>query len=506
MKRSWLVALGLVVLAGLPAAALAGAETVGRVAFANSGEPAAQAPFLRGLALLHNFEYERAAAAFREAEAADPSFAMAYWGEAMTHNHPVWMEQDLTAARAALARLGPTPEARAAKAATQRERDYLGAVEILFGEGAKFERDLRYADAMARIHAAYPGDVDAAAFDALALLGSAHAGRDFAIYMKSAAILEEAFPAHPDHPGVLHYLIHSYDDPIHAPLGLRAARRYGKIAPDAGHALHMTSHIFVALGMWDDVVAANRQAIGVVNAQRAAAGKAPSWCGHYPAWLVYGYLQKKMGAAARELAGKCLAQAPSDPRTAAESGADPDNTWTDSWLFMRAMIVADGGRPPVADGLGPDRWSTWSQLSDAYARLLAAAAESDRASLGDAAADLARITPLLLDELDKAGAHDPSARAMVEAMRLQGKALVELGGGNASGALATLEAAASVEEGAPLEFGPPAVAKPSRELLGDVLSKLGRRAEAAAAYRAALARMPGRRLSVEGLALAEAAR
>lgn len=506
MKRIWLVALGLFVLVGIPAAAMAGPETVGKVAFANSGKPAAQAPFLRGLALLHNFEYERAAAAFREAEAADPSFAMAYWGEAMTYNHPVWMEQDLAAARVVLARLGPTPEARAAEAATQRERDYLAAVEILYGEGTKIERDLRYAEAMARIHTAYPGDVDAAAFDALALLGSAHAGRDFAIYMKSAAILEEIFPANPDHPGVLHYLIHSYDDPIHAPLGLRAARRYGKIAPDAGHALHMTSHIFVALGMWDDVLAANRQAIGVVNAQRAAAGEAPSWCGHYPAWLVYGYLQKRMGVAAQELAGKCLAQAPSDRRTAAQSGADPDSTWTDSWLFMRAMIVADGGRLPAADGLDPARWSPWSQLSDAYARLLAAAAANDRASLGEAAADLARIAPPLLAELDKADAPEPSARAMVEAMRLQGKALVELGGGNLSGAVATLEAAASVEEAAPFEFGPPAVAKPSRELLGDVLSKLGRKAEATTSYRAALARMPGRRLSVEGLARAEAAR
>ena len=171
---------------------------------------------------------------------------MAFWGEAMTYTHPVWIQQDLAAARAVLARLGATPEARLAKAKTERERDYLRAVEILYGDGTKEERDFRYADAMAALHQRYPDDVDATAFYALSLLGTAHEGRDFAIYMRSAALLEEVFPTHQHHPGVLHYLIHSYDDPVHAPLGMRAARLYGSVAPNAGHALHMTSHIFVA--------------------------------------------------------------------------------------------------------------------------------------------------------------------------------------------------------------------------------------------------------------------
>src|SRR5262249_13806462 len=153
---------------------------VGEVAFANSGSPAAQEPFLRGLALLHNFEYESAAEQFQHAESLDPGFAMAFWGEAMTYNHPVWMQQDAAAARAALGRLAPTPEARRAKAKTTRERDYLDAVETLYGEGAKEARDFRYADAMAALHQKYPDDVDATALYALALLGTAHAGRDFA--------------------------------------------------------------------------------------------------------------------------------------------------------------------------------------------------------------------------------------------------------------------------------------------------------------------------------------
>src|SRR5206468_11198059 len=130
-------------------------------------------------------------------------------------------------------------------------------------------------------------------------------GRDFATYMRAAALLEDVFPSNQHHPGVLHYLIHSYDDPIHAPLGMRAARLYGAVAPDAGHALHMTSHIFIALGMWDEVIDANRRAIDVVNRQRAADSKPATPCGHYDMWLHYGYLQPKRLDDARKSLDAC---------------------------------------------------------------------------------------------------------------------------------------------------------------------------------------------------------
>src|SRR6266550_3674548 len=146
------------------AAAAFGQSDVGEVAFANTGSAAAQPAFRRGLALLHDFEYPTAAESFVEAEKIDPNFAMAYWGEAMTQTHPVWYQQDLQAARAALKKLGETPAARAAKAKTPRERDYLHAVEVLYGDGSKDERDDRYADAMAELHRKYPDDVDATAF------------------------------------------------------------------------------------------------------------------------------------------------------------------------------------------------------------------------------------------------------------------------------------------------------------------------------------------------------
>ncbi len=241
------------------------ASDLGRIDFPTSGSPEAQKHFLRGVLLLHSFEYEDAAEEFREAQKLDPGFAMAYWGEAQTANHPIWVERDAESARKVLNRLAPTPEAREARAPTSREKGYLDAVEILFAEGKKPERDRAYAEAMLRLHERYPDDLEAASFYALALLGTCQGQRDTATYMKAAAVAEEVFAKNPMHPGAVHYLIHSYDDPVHAPLGMRAARAYSKIAPAAGHAQHMCSHIFVAMGMWDDVVRSNETAVAVVN-------------------------------------------------------------------------------------------------------------------------------------------------------------------------------------------------------------------------------------------------
>src|SRR5262245_66451407 len=144
----------------------------------------------------------------------------------------------------------------------------------------KNSRNISNLDTMRNFHDTYRNDVDATAFYALALLGSAHQGRDNDIYMRAAAALEEAFAAHPDHPGLAHYLIHSYDDPAHASRGLPAARRYFAIAPAAPHALHMTSHIYLAAGMWADVVAAHERAMSVAPGRAGAAGRKGPCCGH----------------------------------------------------------------------------------------------------------------------------------------------------------------------------------------------------------------------------------
>ncbi|HEX3130833.1 MAG TPA: hypothetical protein VH394_26095, partial [Thermoanaerobaculia bacterium] len=153
----------------LLASSLSAAE-LGQVDFPTSGAPAAREQFLRGVAALHSFWYDEAADAFREAQKIDPGFAMAYWGEAMTYNHPIWYEQDRDAARAALERLGATPEARAAKAPTEKEKAWLAAVETLYGQGEKADRDRAYAEAMRRIHERWPDDLEASSFYALSLI------------------------------------------------------------------------------------------------------------------------------------------------------------------------------------------------------------------------------------------------------------------------------------------------------------------------------------------------
>jgi tetratricopeptide (TPR) repeat protein len=484
---------------GVVSGAAADAVHAGDVSFANSGAPAAQAAFLSGLALLHDFEYQRAADAFRRAEATDPGFAMAYWGEAMTYNHAVWMEQDAAAARAALAKLGPTLKARAARAPTQRERYYLAAVEVLYGDGSKEARDFRYADAMAALHAKYPDDVDATALYALSLLGTSHEGRDFAIYMKSAALLEEVYPTHMRHPGVLHYMIHSYDDPIHAPLGLRAARRYAAVAPDAPHALHMTSHIFIALGMWDEVITANQNARRVGDAQRASRGQPPVACGHGITWLMYGYLQERRDSDAATLLAGCRAAAEAQLAAPHPVDADPDHSAVGSYVFMRLMQIVETGQSAQALAL-PAAGYEWPTFNDAYGEAVAALRANDVERLKAAATHLAALAPSVRAELIAEGDANRADRQSIDVMVGEMAAAARIRAGDFEGGLATLRKAAESESDMSMEFGPPAVTLPAWELLGEELLRAGRPAEAAPAFGNALARAPGRTRSLEGLA------
>jgi tetratricopeptide (TPR) repeat protein len=495
----------LIVAALFIATAALAQNDAGEVSFANSGTPDAQAPFLHGLALLHDFEYEFAAQAFKSAQTIDPSFAMAYWGEAMTYTHPVWFQQDADAARAALKKLGATPAERLAKAKTERERDYLRAIDVLYGDGTKDERDRKYAEAMRVLHERYPDDVDATAFYAVALLGTSHQGRDFAIYMRAAALLEEVLPAHPQHPGVLHYLIHCYDDPIHAPLGLRAARRYGVIAPGAGHALHMTSHIFIAMGMWDDVIDANRRAIDLVNKQRAARSKPPSVCGHYPTWLHYAYLQEHRFEEAQKALDACRASAFA-PKFETAGAMDTYEGRMDSFAEMRAHQIASGGPLSSADNVAiPEGESLGSaRFTMTYGDVLVAAKS------GDATALKAAVTRLHELQKSAAGGHthamsamNPNAHTRYEVMVQEADALQLAAEGKRAEAIAMLQKSAAAETAMPFEFGPPVIEKPTYELLGDQLVAAGRASEAAAAYRSALERTPGRTMSVEGLARAQ---
>jgi len=501
-----LLLFGLLLVSTVPAAAETG---VGEVAFANSGSPAAQAPFLRGLALLHNFEYPDAAAEFRKAQEIDPGFAMAYWGEAMTHNHAIWMQQDLAAARAILDRLGASPEARLAKAGTERERDYLRTLEVLYGndgtKGTKEERDFRYADAMAALHQRYPDDVDATAFYALSLLGTAHQGRDFAIYMRSAGLLEEVFPTHRNHPGVLHYLIHSYDDPIHAPLGIRAARLYGAVAPDAGHALHMTSHIFIALGLWDDVIAANERAVRVANDNHSHHGRPTVTCGHYVLWLHYALLQERRFDDAQKQLDACRQMTTGETWSQPVPPLTPEESRAGSYAAMRLVQAIETGRWETADPFVPPPGPfAGPRFALAYGEALAAAG-GELQGFRAAAARLRERQRELLAVIEQRKELGPAPRQRAEIVVGQIDALERIREGKKDEGIAQLRKAAEAESAMALEFGPPVIEKPTYELLGDELLALGRNAEAEQAYQSALARTPGRTRSLQGLLRAQQA-
>lgn len=494
----------LLVVAGMALSSPALAQTdAGAVSFANSGAPAAQTSFQHGLALLHNFEYGAALADFRKAESVDPGFAMAYWGEAMTFNHPIWMEQDRAAAVAALNRLAPTPEARLAKAPTQREKDYLSALEILYGDGTKANRDQHYAEAMEHLYSAYPDDIDAAALYALALLGSAEGVRDERVYMQAAAILIPLFYSHPNHPGLAHYLIHSCDDPIHAPLALPAARAYSRIAPVSAHAQHMTSHIFLALGMWDDVVKANEAAVAAVHRMHAVASKTTSHCGHAAYWLEYGYLETGRIEQARQIVEGCRGEASAAGMLErARNAADPDDASLLSFLQMQLRFVVDTNdwTGEVAGWTVDTGDLPLAQFFQFAERGWVAAGRHDPSGARAALSSMDALLPKLPAVFDRAGlsSSDPMRR-VPSVERVQMEALTLDAEGQSDRAVQLAQQAALQEETLPYAFGPPYPFKPSYELLGELLLQQNRLPEAEAAFHEALLHTPNRRQTLADL-------
>ena len=303
--------------------------------------------------------------------------------------------------------------------------------------------------------------------------------------MRAAAIVEGVFRDNPNHPGAAHFLIHSYDDPIHAPLGLRAVRAYSGIAPDAAHAQHMTTHIFLALGMWDEVVSQNEIASGHDHG---------TWRpGHYTAWLGYGLLQQGRYADARQHL----------ETVRANLGPSPLPSPRAHLLSMRAHYLVNTERwdDPVRvwtvdlTGLGPA-----AQAIDAFALGLAALRSGDRAGAVRHLADLIARGQRPAAQ-DRYGGSQQVPLILEKELR----ALLRVADGAAEEAAALLREAARLEDALPLEFGPPDVVKPSHELLGEVLLGLGRPADAQREFQRALGLTPKRVLSLLGLARAAAA-
>ena len=468
----------------------------------------AQQAFIDGMLLLHLFEYEFARDEFLKAQALDPDFAMAHWGEAMTWNHPIWDRQDLPAGRAALLKLGATPEERITRTPAAREQGFLAALELLYGAGTKAQRDLAYMRAMEQLAARYPDDHEIQLFYALSLFGVTAGVRDTATYMLCTALAQDVFSENPNHPGAAHYLIHGVDDPVHAVLGLKAARALAVMAPDAGHSQHMTSHIFLALGMWDDVVRANEAAIRVQNAMRDEKGMPSRHWGHYNQWLQYGYLQQGRYQEALDLLQAAYGEARTDGKSPVDRmDLDPDGSLVGSVVSMWARYIIET-RQWDSDVAA---WSFNSgdafdpNLNIFFIRAMNAA-HSGLAAQSDQYIEQFRTLRLELETLISRQEEQAPADLLylqrLAVMELELQAAREYARGESAQAARLAGEAAQLEGEMPFSFGPPFVDLPAAEYLGDVLMQSRKYADAVTAYELQLQRTRQKSRSLFGLATA----
>lgn len=472
----------LVVLMSLLAAQTA-AQQYGTTDFHASGDPKAHALFIRGLVMLHNFEYEDARAVFRQARHLDPDFVMAYWGEALTHEHPLWNQQDLPAARAVLEQLAPSAEGRVERAQTEREKAYIRSVNILFGKGDASERDYAYSAALKTISETWPEDVDAGALYALSVLTTSHGGRDFYKFMRAGAITEELMDRAPRHPGVLHYNIHSYDDPVHAPLGLRAADVYSEVAPAAVHALHMPSHIYFALGDYERA--------GHLNARsfEAALGRIEEknlpyngQAYHSLSWLIYSRLQEGRFDEARRLVGYAEQEW--------KKADTPTNR--NGFITCRSNYIIDTRTwdDPLLDlEVNYDRVWPSAVAMDQYVMGMRALHRGDTGTAG-------AIVDAFVGSPDPDSKNIRAAAPTVLKLLLEGRLLVAEG--QREQGLALMQQAVDLEQTLAPAIGP-AMPQPAAEALADVYLEIGAPDQARENYELALTRAVNRRRSIEGL-------
>ena len=278
---------------------------LGRISFPTSETGPAQSTFERGVLYLHNFEYDEAILAFRDARRQSPGFAMAYWGEALSYTQPLWYNEQLARARDVLNQLGPTAAARAAKAPTPREKAYLAAIERLFGAGdriARFRAICRWLSPSSRATIRTTTKrASSRRWRCLRPFPRAHGSPE--ISLKAGALASEVLKRNPQHPGAAHYVLHAYDDGEHNAMALPAARIYAKLAPQSSHALHMPSHAFLPLGMWDEAAASDEASFAASVAWVKRTGRAVNEQDfHSLSWLHYEYLQQGRFAKARETA------------------------------------------------------------------------------------------------------------------------------------------------------------------------------------------------------------
>jgi tetratricopeptide (TPR) repeat protein len=461
-------------------------ETVGTVRFPNSCDAKVQAQLERGVALLHSFWYSAGEKAFREVLAQDPSCAIATWGIAS-----LLMSNPLAGAgsspKGAADAQAAIEQGRNIGAKTQRERDYIEAVAEYYENWSnRFEPDRQRSRAKAfeALAARYPDDDEAQIFYALYLAGTqSQADQTYAAYLKAASILEKQFAKYPDHPGVAHYLIHSYDAPPIAKQGLPAARRYASIAPAAPHALHMPSHIFTRVGAWEDSADTNKR-----SAETAKKNNDRDEQMHAMDYMVYAYLQLGRDNDARLV----LEEA------AGVSGFNR-NAGHYAFAAIPARYAVERGDWTAAIKLQPITNSFhYTEALTRFARALGAARSGDPQSANQEIEQLARLRDAL-----KAAKNEYWA-SEVEVSRLAASAWSALAEDNKEAALKLMRSAAEIEDKNEKHIVTPGRILPARELLGQMLLELDRPAEALREFEISQTREPNRFHGFAGAAEAAA--
>ena len=460
-------------------------DNVGVIDFPTSATGEAQDHFLRGVAILHSFGWIQAREQFHAAQELDPDFAMAYWGESLAYNHPLVSQMDATEPRKALERLASTRAERLAKAPTDREKGFLNAVEILWGEGEHVDRRVGYMEAMAELYEDHPDDPEIAAFYSLSMLSAAAATRDLSgrLQVRAGNIALKLFNQNRLHPGAVHYIIHSFDDPVHAPLALDAAFVFAEIAPAVSHARHMPTHIFIQHGMWDYVSGHNQSAYDAAR-ELWEPGEPMGDATHSLDWGQYGDLQLGDYEKARLWIRRIESMAsgtflefgeggPSEETGQARPrGAEP---------LLKARYIVD-----------TEEWAILPITDESTGHELLATGLS-AARMGD------RET---LEAVETALREDADSDGYAGVMYKQVTALLEADRGDEDGARMMMdEAVATVEAMAPPR-GSASPIKPVHELYGEILAGFGDHDGAAGMFETSLLRMPKRPRSLLGLARA----
>ena len=460
---------------------------VGSIDFPTSAGEEAQKHFIRGVAILHSFGYEQAREQFHAAQEIEPDFALAYWGETLTYNHPLLPERDLESPRDALKRLGATREERAAKAGDERERGFLAAVEDLFDEGELAERRIAYMEAMERLYEQYSDDDEVAAFYALSLLQAVGPLGDdsFRLNVLAGSIALGVFERNPDHPGAAHYIIHAFDDPVHAPLALPAAYRFADIAAAVSHARHMPSHIFIQRGMWDRVSQSNDSAYEAAVALWDPGERVGDMV-HSLDWGQYGDLQRGDYAKAREWIAELDDLVERTDDTGRGMGTVP---------LVRARYIVE-----------TEEWET-REITDDTSRSELLATGISAVHTGEL--DLAREAAARLKKAGERQSGDSSTFQRgpkpAQVMHHEVAGLIRLAEGDADGAVELFDKGLAIAS----TMGPPRGAaspiKPIRELYGEVLLQLERPEDAIAQFEDQLLYTPNRPRTLLGLARAQSA-